>query len=69
MAKALLEWETLDADQINDIMEGKAAASAQAEPEHSRIRRRTVHRRHRQRLPPIRRRKPESGQWVMSDEC
>src|SRR5471032_1482418 len=24
MAKALLEWETLDADQINDIMEGKA---------------------------------------------
>jgi len=22
MAKALLEWETLDADQINDIMEG-----------------------------------------------
>ncbi|MBI5910261.1 MAG: ATP-dependent metallopeptidase FtsH/Yme1/Tma family protein [Betaproteobacteria bacterium] len=24
MAKALLEWETLDADQLNDIMEGKA---------------------------------------------
>jgi cell division protease FtsH len=24
MAKALLEWETLDADQINDIMEGRA---------------------------------------------
>ena len=23
MAKALLEWETLDADQINDIMEGR----------------------------------------------
>ncbi len=23
MAKALLEWETLDTDQINDIMEGK----------------------------------------------
>ena len=23
MAKALLEWETLDADQINDIMTGK----------------------------------------------
>jgi cell division protease FtsH len=23
MAEALLEWETLDADQINDIMEGK----------------------------------------------
>ncbi|HVL76449.1 MAG TPA: ATP-dependent zinc metalloprotease FtsH, partial [Noviherbaspirillum sp.] len=23
MAKALLEWETLDADQVNDIMEGK----------------------------------------------
>ncbi len=23
MAKALLEWETIDADQINDIMEGK----------------------------------------------
>jgi cell division protease FtsH len=24
MAKGLLEWETLDADQLNDIMEGKA---------------------------------------------
>jgi cell division protease FtsH len=24
MAKALLEWETLDADQINDIMAGGA---------------------------------------------
>jgi len=24
MAKSLLEWETLDADQINDIMEGRA---------------------------------------------
>ena len=24
MAKALLEWETIDSDQINDIMEGKA---------------------------------------------
>ena len=23
MAKALLEWETLDSDQINDIMEGR----------------------------------------------
>jgi cell division protease FtsH len=23
MAKALLEWETIDAEQINDIMEGK----------------------------------------------
>ena len=23
MAKALLEWETLDAEQINDIMEGR----------------------------------------------
>jgi cell division protease FtsH len=23
MAKALLEWETIDADQINDIMDGK----------------------------------------------
>ena len=23
MAKALLEWETIDADQINDIMAGK----------------------------------------------
>ncbi|MGP1609486.1 MAG: ATP-dependent zinc metalloprotease FtsH, partial [Burkholderiales bacterium] len=23
MAKALLEWETIDADQINDIMEGR----------------------------------------------
>jgi len=24
MAKALLEWETIDADQVNDIMEGRA---------------------------------------------
>jgi cell division protease FtsH len=24
MSKALLEWETLDSDQLNDIMEGKA---------------------------------------------
>jgi cell division protease FtsH len=24
MAKSLLEWETLDADQINDVMEGRA---------------------------------------------
>jgi cell division protease FtsH len=23
MAKALMEWETLDADQINDIMDGR----------------------------------------------
>jgi cell division protease FtsH len=23
MAKALLEWETIDADQINDIMDGR----------------------------------------------
>jgi cell division protease FtsH len=23
MAKALLEWETIDADQINDIMAGR----------------------------------------------
>jgi cell division protease FtsH len=23
MTKALLEWETIDADQINDIVEGK----------------------------------------------
>jgi cell division protease FtsH len=27
MAKALLEWETLDADQINDIMEGREPRS------------------------------------------
>jgi len=24
MAQALLEWETIDADQVNDIMEGKS---------------------------------------------
>jgi cell division protease FtsH len=24
MAKALLEWETIDAEQINDIMAGRA---------------------------------------------
>jgi hypothetical protein len=29
MAKALLEWETIDAEQIDDIMAGKSAASAQ----------------------------------------
>ena len=38
MAKALMEWETIDADQINDIMEGrpprppKAPASPQPPP-------------------------------------
>ena len=37
MAKALLEWETLDADQIGDIMDGKPprapkVASAPSEP-------------------------------------
>jgi cell division protease FtsH len=42
MAKALLEWETLDAEQINDIMEGRpprppkpAAAPAQHPPRDS----------------------------------
>ena len=42
MAKALLEWETMDADQINDIMEGRpprppkpAAAPAQHPPRDS----------------------------------
>src|SRR3954462_11762026 len=42
MAKALLEWETLDADQINDIMEGRpprapkpAQAPAQQPPRDS----------------------------------
>jgi dihydropteroate synthase len=29
MAKALLEWETIDSDQLDDIMAGKRAASAQ----------------------------------------
>ena len=38
MTHALLEWETLDADQINDIMTGKAprppkVPEPQAEPE------------------------------------
>ncbi len=38
MAKSLLEWETIDADQINDIMEGrpprppKPPATTQAPP-------------------------------------
>ena len=30
MAKALLEWETIDSDQIGDIMEGRAAEAAEA---------------------------------------
>ena len=29
MAKALLEWETIDTDQVEDIMERQAAASAE----------------------------------------
>jgi cell division protease FtsH len=32
MAKALLEWETLDADQINDIMAGKPPRPPKATP-------------------------------------
>ena len=38
MAKALMEWETIDADQVNDIMEGrpprppKPPANAQTPP-------------------------------------
>jgi cell division protease FtsH len=37
MAKALLEWETLDSEQINDIMEGRPPRSpkpAQPQPQH-----------------------------------
>ncbi len=30
MADALIKYETIDADQIGDIMEGKPAASAEA---------------------------------------
>lgn len=32
MAKALLDWETIDADQINDIMEGRPPRPPQAPP-------------------------------------
>ncbi len=38
MAKALMEWETIDADQVNDIIEGrpprppKPPASTQTPP-------------------------------------
>jgi len=32
MAKALLEWETIDADQINDIMAGKPPRPPKATP-------------------------------------
>jgi cell division protease FtsH len=32
MAKALLDWETIDADQINDIMEGRSPRPPQAPP-------------------------------------
>jgi cell division protease FtsH len=32
MTKALLEWETLDADQINDIMEGKPPREPNVKP-------------------------------------
>ena len=31
MAKALLEWETIDAEQIDDIMAGQAAAAAEVD--------------------------------------
>ena len=47
MTKALLEWETIDADQINDIMEGRAAAPAQAQSEHAATRPRMTRRAHR----------------------
>ena len=39
MAKALLEWETIDADQIEDIMAGPPAAPAQARGGQARRRR------------------------------
>ncbi len=29
MTSALMEWETIDADQMNDIMAGTSAASAE----------------------------------------
>jgi cell division protease FtsH len=32
MAKTLLEWETLDADQVNDIMEGREPRLPKAGP-------------------------------------
>ena len=32
MAKSLLEWETIDADQINDIMEGRDPRPPKAGP-------------------------------------
>lgn len=32
MAKALLEWETLDADQINDIMSGNPPRAPKPAP-------------------------------------
>ncbi|HUH39483.1 MAG TPA: cell division protein FtsH, partial [Castellaniella sp.] len=35
MAKALLEWETIDAEQINDIMEGRPPRAPQPPPSSS----------------------------------
>ena len=32
MAKALLEWETIDAEQVNDIMEGRAPRPPKPSP-------------------------------------
>jgi cell division protease FtsH len=32
MTSALMEWETIDADQINDIMEGRPPRSPKSSP-------------------------------------
>ena len=32
MTAALMEWETIDADQINDIMEGRPPRSPKSSP-------------------------------------
>jgi cell division protease FtsH len=35
MAKALMEWETIDADQVGDIMEGRPPRPSQAASQYS----------------------------------
>jgi len=59
MAKALLEWETIDAEQVNDIMEGRARVRPNRAQRRFRPRRIAIHRVRPHRILPNRRKKPE----------
>ena len=53
MTKALLEWETLDAEQIDDIMDGKPPRAPKPQPRRRPAHRQTI----RRALRPTRRRR------------